>query len=50
MEIDISHIRLPRVSGWGFLPPTQEVFNILLDVKKITAAEKIAHSVMRAMC
>jgi len=41
MEIDISHIRPPRANGWGFLPPTQEVFNILLDVKKITAAEKI---------
>jgi predicted O-methyltransferase YrrM len=41
MEIDISFITPPRASGWGFIPPTQEVFDILLDVKKISKAEKI---------
>lgn len=41
MEIDISFITQPRANGWGFIPPTQEVFDILLDVKKISKAEKI---------
>ena len=41
MEIDISFIKPPRANGWGFIPPTQEVFDILLDVKKISKAEKI---------
>ena len=41
MEIDISFIKPPRANGWGFLPPTQEVFDILSDVKKVSMAEKI---------
>jgi predicted O-methyltransferase YrrM len=41
MEIDISYIKAPRKDGWGFLPPSQEVFDILIDVKEKTMAKKI---------
>ena len=41
MEIDISHLKPPRSDGWGFLPPSQEIFNIFEEVKQIAVPYKI---------
>jgi len=41
MEIDISHLKPPRSDGWGYLPPTQEIFNTLKEVKQIASPNKI---------
>ena len=41
MEIDLSHLKPPRSDGWGFLPPSQEIFNIFKEVKQIAVPYKI---------
>jgi len=39
--VDISHLQLPRLDGWGFLPPTEQVFNIFREVKETVPAYNI---------
>jgi len=39
--VDTTHLQLPKLTGWGFLPPTEEIFNILREVKEIIPVHNI---------
>ena len=39
--VDTTHLQLPKLTGWGFLPPTEQIFNILQEIKEIVPAYNI---------
>jgi predicted O-methyltransferase YrrM len=39
--VDISHLELPRLNGWGFLPSTEEVYNAFREISCTIPVDKI---------
>jgi len=41
MEIDLSHLKEPRLTGWGYIPSTDEVLNAFYEIKEIVNPKTI---------